>query len=329
MKINNKFVICAMLVLVLFLCINAGSAAEPLNGDLATSDVSNDALSVSDDTLSVDENGDGDYGIVSVAAGDASGGEMISVENADADSVLSDNSENILGNSSELSNVVTNDTFYSYFDEDGFLRDSITFEELTFNGTFSDVSDYIILNKAIAIKGNNALLNNIAFVIDSEDVELNGLNLVATGSLGNLITVGASNVNLYNLNMSYIVDDEMANVISVSARGTLTDVNIVNNTIYFESHIETDEDLTTAINLEDVEDVIVDNNEIAVSFPGLYVGTYDYDYFMMGLCYVNPVRLYEARSVKLTNNKLGVKVNSYDASFQPFKLYILSVLRMF
>ena len=325
MKINNKFLICAMLVFVLFLCINAGSAAEPLNDDLAISDVSNDPLSVSDDTLSVNENGDGDYGISSVAVDDASGGEKISTKNADNDSEVKDTLAGWnAGETGELTNVVTNDTFYSYFDEDGFLRDSITFEELTFNGTFSDVSDYIVLNKAITIKGDNALLNNIAFVIDSEDVELNGLTLVATGSLGNLINVGASNVNLYNLNMTYIVDDEMANAISVSARGTLSDINIVNNTIYFESHIKNDEELTTAINLEDVEDVIVDNNDIAVSFPGLYVGTYDYTYFMMGLCYVNPVRLYETRGVNLTNNKVGVKVNSYDASYPTIQaLYIV------
>ena len=325
MKMNNKFLIGAMLILVLFLCINASTAAEPLTNDLGTSDVSNYELSVSEDTSGVDTNDDGDDGIISIAASDANGGETIAIENDEHnDSVKSTKSAEVLGEGKELGNVVTNDTFYSYFDEDGLLRDSITFKELIFNGTFSNVSDFIILNKAITIKGDNALLNNIAFVIDSENVELNGLNLAATGSLGNLITVGASNVNLYNLNLKYIVDNEMANVISVSAKDTLTDVNIVNNTIYFESHIETDEDLTTAINLDDVEDVLVDNNEINVSFPGLYVGTYDYTYFMMGLCYVNPVRVYEASGVRLTNNKLDVEVNSYDKSYPTIQaLYIV------
>ena len=325
MKMNNKFLIGAMLILVLFLCINASTAAEPLTNDLEASDVSNYELSVSEDTSGVDTNDNGDAGIISIAASDATGGETIAIENDEHnDSVKSTKSAEVLGEGKELGNVVTNDTFYSYFDEDGLLRDSITFKELIFNGTFSNVSDFIILNKAITIKGDNALLNNIAFVIDSENVELNGLNLAATGSLGNLITVGASNVNLYNLNLKYIVDNEMANVISVSAKDTLTDVNIVNNTIYFESHIETDEDLTTAINLDDVEDVLVDNNEINVSFPGLYVGTYDYTYFMMGLCYVNPVRVYEASGVNLTNNKLDVEVNSYDKSYPTIQaLYIV------
>ena len=291
-----------MLVLTLFLCINAGAATEPLNDDLgadiadiAIDDVSNDALSVS---------GDGDYEKVSTAGG-AAGGEIISVdENNDKE-------------------IVNNDTFYNYFDENGFLKDSVKSKELEFNGTFSNVSDYIILNRSITITGD-AILNNIAFIIDSEDVELNGLTLMADGSLGNLISVMQSNVNLYNLNIAYIVDDEMANAISVNGINTITDVNILNNTIYFESHVTTDEELTTAINLDDVEDIVIENNMISTSLPGLYVGTYDYTYFMMGLSYVNPVRIYEGSGVKFTKNDLEVIVNSYDASYPTIQaLYIV------
>ena len=56
MKMNNKFLIGAMLILVLFLCINASTAAEPLTNDLEASDVSNYELSVSEDTSGVDKN---------------------------------------------------------------------------------------------------------------------------------------------------------------------------------------------------------------------------------------------------------------------------------
>ena len=81
MKMNNKFLIGAMLILVLFLCINASTAAEPLTNDLGTSDVSNYELSVSEDTSGVDTNDNGDAGIISVAASDANGGETIAIEN--------------------------------------------------------------------------------------------------------------------------------------------------------------------------------------------------------------------------------------------------------
>ena len=140
-------------------------------------------------------------------------------------------------------------------------------------------------------------MNNIGFVIDSEDVELDGLTLVADGSLGDLIYVAQSNVKLSNLNIKYIVDDEMANAISVNGKNTISNVNITNNEIYFESHVSTDEELTTAINLKDVENVIVDGNKITAKIPGLTVNTYDIPITMMGLCYVNPVRIYEGTEI--------------------------------
>ena len=325
MKMNNKFLIGAMLILVLFLCINASTAAEPLTNDLGTSDVSNYELSVSEDTSGVDTNDNGDAGIISVAASDANGGETIAIENdGHNDSVKSTKSVEVLGEGNELGNVVTNDTFHSYFDDDGILKDSIKFEKLIFNGTFSKVSDYIILNRNIAIAGDNAVLNNIGFVIDSEDVELDGLTLVADGSLGDLIYVAQSNVKLSNLNIKYIVDDEMANAISVNGKNTISNVNITNNEIYFESHVSTDEELTTAINLEDVENVTVDGNKITASLPALTAETYDIGYYMMGLCYVNPVRIYEGASVKFTKNDLDVIVNSFDASYPTIQaLYIV------
>ena len=325
MKMNNKFLIGAMLILVLFLCINASTAAEPLTNDLGTSDVSNYELSVSEDTSGVDTNDNGDAGIISVAASDATGGETIAIENdGHNDSVKFTKSAEVLGEGNELGNVVTNDTFHSYFDDDGILKDSIKFEKLIFNGTFSKVSDYIILNRNIAIAGDNAILNNIGFVIDSEDVELDGLTLVADSSLGDLIYVAQSNVKLSNLNIKYVVDDEMANAISVKGKNTISNVNITNNEIYFESHVSTDEELTTAINLEDVENVTVDGNKITASLPALTAETYDINYYMMGLCYVNPVRIYEGASVKFTKNDLDVIVNSFDASYPTIQaLYIV------
>ena len=91
MKVNKKFFICAMLVLMLFLCINAGSATEPLNqtlgadiGDeIAIGDASNDNLSASGDTYVVDANGGGDYQTISSAVSAATGGETIFIKNGE------------------------------------------------------------------------------------------------------------------------------------------------------------------------------------------------------------------------------------------------------
>ena len=49
-------------------------------------------------------------------------------------------------------NVVTNDTFFAYFDKSGNLRDVVPFDELIFKGEFSDLTDYVItIDKTISI----------------------------------------------------------------------------------------------------------------------------------------------------------------------------------
>ena len=229
-----------------------------------------------------------------------------------------------------MASIVTQSNFNSFFDENGILRDNVTSNKLFFKGNFSNSNNelvpYIILDRAITITGVGAVLNNMGFVIVSEDVTLDKMTLTATTSLGDLIYVGASNVDLTNLNITYTVGDESANVINVAGTDSdpITDVNILNNTINFESHATSDEDLVTAINLNNVENVVVDGNTIAASLPALYVNTYDWNYFMMGLCNVNPVRVYVSNSVELTNNKIDVTVNSYTSSYSVVQaLYIV------
>lgn len=217
--------------------------------------------------------------------------------------------------------TVTQANFSNFFDEDGYLLDAVTSDELIFQGEFSN-SGYVIIKKPITITGDNAVLKNMGFVIISENVTLDKMTLTATTSLGDLIYVGASNVALTNLTISYEVGNVAANVINVAR--DINGVNISKNSIYFESHATTDEDLITVINLDNVKDVIVNGNTIDANMPSLNVETYDYSYFMMGLCNVNPVRIYESDNVALTNNKIDVTVNSNNVSYPTVQaLYIV------
>ena len=87
-KLNKNIFICALLVLMLLVCINAASASDSLNQEIASdvsptedvslsSSVDNEVLSESGDTLIVDSNGEGDYRTISDAVGNATGGETI------------------------------------------------------------------------------------------------------------------------------------------------------------------------------------------------------------------------------------------------------------
>jgi hypothetical protein len=174
---------------------------------------------------------------------------------------------------------------------------------------------YVIITKPVKITGDEAVLNDMGIMVTSENVALDNMSLIATTSLGSLITVTESNVNLTNLIISYSVGDDEAIAIDVRGEDTISDINILNNSIYFESHVSNDEGYATAINLEDVEDVIVDNNTVYASVPALYVETYDYTYFMMGLVYVNPIRIYEASGLEFTNNNVDVTINDCTASY--------------
>ena len=226
----------------------------------------------------------------------------------------------------DLTNIVTQDNFYTFFDESGILRDDVPFEELIFQGEFSDLAaGYVIITKPVTITGDNAVLNNMGFVISSENVALDNLTLIATTPLGDLISVTESSVGLTNLTISYIVnEDGSSNAINVKGTDTITDVHVLDCDIYFECHITKDNYVVTAINFDDVEDVYVDGCDIVANMPSLTVGSYDYTYFMMGLCAVNPIRVYEAYGAELTNNNIDVIVNSYDSSYPTVQaLYIV------
>jgi hypothetical protein len=336
MKMNKKFFICAMLVLMLFLCVNAGSAAEPLNdalgadiGDeIAVSDVSNDALSASEG---------GDYATASDAVGASDGGQAISVENDDdseADNATILKSTDIVGVSNADSsdaanempiadaadNIVTPENFFDFFDEDGFLLDS--YDELIFNGEFDSLVDSIVIIDSITITGDGAVLNNIPVLIDSGDVILDNLVFTADESLGSLITIdGGNNILLANLDVSYSAGDEQAVAIDLKS---CQDVSLVNSTIFFESHVVDDSLVSVGIQAVDTEYVLMDNNNITTRLPCVYVNNYDEDYYLMGSNNVNPVRLKDCHNLEFTNNYINSTTNDYSADFPTIQsIYII------
>ena len=213
----------------------------------------------------------------------------------------------------ETSAVVTQDTFGNYFADDGTLLQSVDVDTLTFQGDFNgnDLKNYIVLDRAITINSDKAVLKDMGFIIDAENVTLDGLKLNATSLSGNLILVRKSNVTIKNMDISYTVGDVSANVINICSTATLSNISVVDNTIAFDSLVQNDEDLVTAINIENVKNSVIDKNSIDVSLPALYVQTYDFDYFLMGLCYVSPIRFYKADTVEFTNNTVDVKRKNY------------------
>ena len=235
---------------------------------------------------------------------------------SDAVFIQSGDNNDISGN--RPTNVVTNDTFYEFFDDNGLLLDTVSYKELIFQGEFSDLVSHITLDRPISITGDEAELNDIAFIIAGDDVTLDNMTLVANSDLGNLIDIAGENAVISNNNITYVVT-EAANAINVypDANGA----QILNNNIHFESTVDeyASDKVTNAIcvnsgvSVFDDEDpitgLVIDGNNITAVIPAFLADVYENEYYVMGISYVNGVRINGAEDFKFTNNNLNVTTN--------------------
>ena len=214
-------------------------------------------------------------------------------------------------------NVVTNETFFIYFDEDGLLREEVPFDELIFKGEFSDIVNLISITTPLKITGDNAVLRNIAFAVLSDNVVLNGLTLISNVSCadngGALILVAGNNVNVSNMNISYIIK-ESVDAVAINANG-VSNLNVVNSNIFFESCPKDDTLTASAINIDGVSNSFINGNNITAVLPYLFASNYDMKYFMMGVNTVNPIRMRECNNVTFSKNNVNTTANDGSASF--------------
>ena len=214
-------------------------------------------------------------------------------------------------------NVVTNETFFIYFDEDGLLREEVPFDELVFRGEFSDIVNLISITTPLKITSDNAVLRNIAFAVLSDNVVLNGLTLISNVSCadngGALILVAGNNVNVSNMNISYIIK-ESVDAVAINANG-VSNLNVVNSNIFFESCPKDDTLTASAINIDGVSNSFINGNNITAVLPYLFASNYDMKYFMMGVNTVNPIRMRECNNVTFSKNNVNTTANDGSASF--------------
>ena len=214
-------------------------------------------------------------------------------------------------------NVVTNETFFIYFDEDGLLREEVPFDELVFKGEFSNLVNLISIEKPLKITSDNAVLRNIAFAVLSDNVVLNGLTLISNVSCadngGALILVAGNNVNVSNMNISYIIKESVDAVV-INANG-VSNLNVVNSNIFFEACPKDDTLTASAINIDGVSNSFINGNNITAVLPYLFASNYDMKYFMMGVNTVNPIRMRECNNVTFSKNNVNTTANDGSASF--------------
>ena len=122
----------------------------------------------------------------------------------------------------ESVHYVSSDNFTSYF-IDGVLKEDFEGSVLVFNGEFADMGIIDVKSPNVTVIGNNSLLRNTVFCLESSNVMLTGLNFVldqefADNDYAGILILG-DNCTVHNCTMNYAVPERTSGF-SVYAEGS-------------------------------------------------------------------------------------------------------------
>ena len=292
-KIKIKHLVISLMLLCLVM-LSAG-AAFAASDDAALSEASGD-IAIEDSSLSV--------------------------------SVLSTSDDVVLAESDE--NVVTNDTFFYYFDGTGTLLSNVTSDELIFEGDFSDIGvDYIIIDTPIKFTGDGAEFDGVSFVINSDNVTVDGFTVTQTNEVSAFTANGVSNVTLSNNIIEYSAlkgYDSYAVYVKL-----VDDFNLINNTIYYVGNtdgtvynnavrIEGDDDENNPV---PSSNIVVSGNTFDISLPSVDV-EYDWTTYEPTV-YSEGIVFYYVENAEFVNNTVEVSYNDVVTAWGYDSLYAVSV----
>ena len=268
MQKTSKYVILSSLALIILLCMSSASAVDIMDNDISSA-------SDSDDLISSDLN-DGAIGDDLVLCSDSSSNDdLIACEIESDESSLKEPNKvcsNDLRGSNNLEDSVfpvDSNNFNSYF-TDGVLKDGFNDSILVFNGEFADKGIIDIKSPNVTVIGNNSLLRNTVFCIESNNVMLTGLNFVldqefADNDYAGILVLG-DNCTVYNCTMNYTVP-KATNGFCVYAEGNkIENFTLANSTFNFIGN-NLGGGWDYGIFVDGVDNVIVYGNNINCSLP--------------------------------------------------------------
>ena len=224
-------------------------------------------------------------------------------------------------------NIVTNETFHNYFDEYGVLRNNVTSDELIFEGDFSelDVGYIVIFNKSLTLTGSDAFLDGISFIINSDDVTIDGFTMTQTDVTG--IYAEGDNIVISNNFIDFTaLEDSDSYAINSFASNNLqllnntilyvgnTDGTVVNNAVRIAGD---DEEKTPATS------IVVSGNTFEIELPSVDVG-YDPDTWE-SVVMSEGIVFYYCEDLKFMNNAVDLKYNNVTTKSGYDSLYAVSV----
>lgn len=217
-----------------------------------------------------------------------------------------------------LTGILTNSTFFDYFDENGMLLPTVTNKTLIFVGEFSHLGvSAITITDPIRLVSNNAVLKDIAISIAGNNVVVDGFTFVST--LENVIEVYGNNVSIINNKFNSGLVQNKNNVLIYATE--VADLTIKNNTLTFKG-TNTGSTINGVINLEDVNNTIISDNKIDAEIPSAATSYGPGpDYAAIYSSYLIQVK---GNNNKILNNELSLKYSSVLGSYDSLYAIIVS-----
>ena len=245
-----------------------------------------------------------------------------SSDGADSKSSLkgTGNGKSSLKDSLDSVYYVDSDNLDSFF-ADGFLKDDYADSILVFNGEFNDKGILDIKSSNVTIIGNNSLLKDTVFCLESNNIMLAGLNFVWNREFSDNDNAGilvlGDNCTIYNCTIDYSVP-ETTTGFCVYAEGSdgdkIENFTLANSTINFVgNNLRGGWDY--CIFVDQVENAMVYGNDINSSLP-LRAVNYAFDIF--GGVSMEAVGVFVAQScpnLTFSSNKVFSSVNGGGNSY--------------
>ena len=233
--------------------------------------------------------------------------DNIELSDADEPCLESENID-VLSSSNQ---TVTPQNFFDYFDGDG---NSLTSDDLVFEGEFNNPVDHINIVSSKNIYGNNAVFRDMGIKIIADDVTINGLtfnsNQYVENEEGALIYASGSGITLQNLVLNYNAGQGQ-DVYGIFFDGC-ENFKLLNSQINFEAN-SIGEFYEYGIKIVDCTQSLIQGNLINVSLPLVLV---DYN-GKEGLDQDYPlgIGIGGCEDIIIQNNDIYTNVNAYREDY--------------
>ena len=203
--------------------------------------------------------------------------------------------------------IVTNSTFFDFFDVNGLLKEEITANELIFSGSFINLGlNTITIDRSMTIKGvNSATLNNIYLELLGNNISVDNFTININKQDYGIYVVNCGNIIIKNSLINFN-DSGISDTIAIYC-DKVNELQLINNSINYLGQSK-GKTINHPVHISNCDNAIIDNNIINAKMPSLAI---DYDRVTYeAITYSVALFVDKSDNIKILNNKI---TNSYNA----------------